>query len=362
MNCKKYEKLLILYLDDVISEKDRKKIEVHLQGCPSCRKTFEEFKRIKDILTELPVKQVHKEVITKVQKRIEEITQESYFKSVIEQLKSVFRFASIRILAPAMVSLVLIVGVMMFLKERVLVRKQTIKEERSEVEHFLPETPKVAKTPQSSFQNTLETIRDEEATETGPAETVKVAEIKVDLPEEDIAQPEQTLLAFVATQESEDGRLRSIERKRIALRGQIPPQEQKLVDEFSAKLTALNLSFLELTPELKEIYIRRYKRMPVLKQLKTNGYIGENNKAQLTILDEKKLTDEHRKLVEEENADRQKMIEMFVNQYMKKRKISGIYKNTVIKKATEIMTKILHSMAGPGELIQTSEGKWLKKM
>ncbi len=37
MTCKKYERLLVSYLDDELSEKDRKEVEDHIGSCPVCK-------------------------------------------------------------------------------------------------------------------------------------------------------------------------------------------------------------------------------------------------------------------------------------------------------------------------------------
>ena len=333
MNCKKIERLLVLYLDDVISEKDKKKIEKHFQECINCRKTFEDFKKIKNIILELPVEQPPQELITKIQTKLNEVEQEKYFV-----------FIPIRILVPVTAFVFVTVCLFYFLTKQKIVDLPSIPE-IGEKKGIQPIT--IAE--KEEKPNVLPTI---------PKPT-KVAEIKIDLPENDVVKIEEMLLASAKSQVDEL-QTRGVWEQPLRLRG--PKIQQKIIEEFKEKLDILKLTFVELTPELKEIYERRYKRYPTLKRLKTNGYIGENNTAQLSILDEEKLTAEEKKLIEEENNDRQKMLEVLAKQYIEKKKLPLQYQDKVSKKIKMLLTKIFHQLCEQGEFIQRLDGKWERKI
>ena len=57
MNCERMEGRLIAYLDGRASRTERREVEAHLAACVACRTRAEEFRRLWDVLDEVPVEQ-----------------------------------------------------------------------------------------------------------------------------------------------------------------------------------------------------------------------------------------------------------------------------------------------------------------
>jgi predicted anti-sigma-YlaC factor YlaD len=53
MTCHDYKDLMMGYLDDELSDEQRRRFEAHLAGCPECAGELEEFKRLKAITDEV---------------------------------------------------------------------------------------------------------------------------------------------------------------------------------------------------------------------------------------------------------------------------------------------------------------------
>lgn len=53
MACDDYKDLLMSYLDDELSDEQRRQFEEHLAGCPDCAGELEEFKKLKAITDEV---------------------------------------------------------------------------------------------------------------------------------------------------------------------------------------------------------------------------------------------------------------------------------------------------------------------
>ena len=66
MNCKEFEKLLSIYLENSISDENRVKIEMHLRSCSLCRELLNSLKEIKETLSEFPKLKVKEELIQKI--------------------------------------------------------------------------------------------------------------------------------------------------------------------------------------------------------------------------------------------------------------------------------------------------------
>ena len=54
--CRKNQKLLSAYVDEMLSEKAKKSFTVHLDSCPECRKALQELELLRELLREFPEK------------------------------------------------------------------------------------------------------------------------------------------------------------------------------------------------------------------------------------------------------------------------------------------------------------------
>lgn len=54
MNCEKVSNSLVSYLDGRASAEERSMVEAHLQSCAACRERAEEFRRLWDVMAEVP--------------------------------------------------------------------------------------------------------------------------------------------------------------------------------------------------------------------------------------------------------------------------------------------------------------------
>jgi uncharacterized protein YdbL (DUF1318 family) len=89
------------------------------------------------------------------------------------------------------------------------------------------------------------------------------------------------------------------------------------------------------------------KRLPIINQLKAKGIVGENNQGYLQFMGSKK---EKADVVNAENADRKKVYEAIAKQQKTTAALVGK------RRAAQIA-----QIAGKGEWIQSSDGKWKKK-
>ncbi len=57
MNCERMENRLIAYLDGRASQAERREVEDHLAACTACRTRAEEFRRLWNVLDEVPMEE-----------------------------------------------------------------------------------------------------------------------------------------------------------------------------------------------------------------------------------------------------------------------------------------------------------------
>lgn len=96
-----------------------------------------------------------------------------------------------------------------------------------------------------------------------------------------------------------------------------------------------------------DIRSRMKARLPVIKALKTQGIVGENNQGYVEILGGKKEKEE---VVNAENADRRTVYKAIAKQQGTTIEVVGK------RRALQIAEK-----ATPGEWIQDKSGQWIKK-
>ena len=97
----------------------------------------------------------------------------------------------------------------------------------------------------------------------------------------------------------------------------------------------------------KDIKQRMIDRLPVIKELKTKGLVGENNLGYLEFVGKKK---EKEDIVKAENQDRRLVYEAIAKQQGTTVELVGKHR------AIQITDK-----AEPGEWLQDATGKWYKK-
>ena len=96
-----------------------------------------------------------------------------------------------------------------------------------------------------------------------------------------------------------------------------------------------------------EIKQRMIARLPVIKSLKDQGIVGENNKGYLEFIGKKK---EQQDVVAAENSDRKQVYEAIAKQQSTTVEVVGKHR------AVQIADK-----AQPGEWLQDANGKWYQK-
>lgn len=348
MFCRKYRKMLILYIDNRLDEVKKQKVESHLKKCNRCKDAVKDFRKIISLLRKLPEESVSQEVVERTITKLTEVKQEPHLKALFTELLQTTK--SVFLIFPRQLFIsVTAVAILLVCAGYYLLRWPTVQKSGVTV---VPPAQVVTPLP----QETIVKIKKE------PQKTV--VKLKIQLPEQDVKIIEETLVV------SAKDMIPVVDTRSIKFRSRgskkadtiiIQEQRQYLTDEFTKKLCQLGLSFVEFTPELVELYQRRYQRYPLIRQLKRQGLIGEGLKGELVIIDGMSLTEEQRNLVSEENLDRNKILELIVEQYMTKRKIPKVHRNKVIKKGKELMRKIFYEMSSPGDFIQKSDGKWVKK-
>lgn len=101
-------------------------------------------------------------------------------------------------------------------------------------------------------------------------------------------------------------------------------------------------------PSAKEIKQRMIARLPVIKALKGQGIVGENNRGYLQFVGQKKEKEE---VVTAENKDRKLVYQAIAKQQGTTAAVVGQHR------AVQITNK-----AQPGEWLQDASGKWYKKV
>ena len=100
-------------------------------------------------------------------------------------------------------------------------------------------------------------------------------------------------------------------------------------------------------PASKEIKQRMIARLPVIKALKGQGIVGENNRGYLQFVGQKKEKEE---VVTAENKDRKLVYKAIAKQQGTTAAVVGK------RRAVQIANK-----AQPGEWLQDANGKWYQK-
>jgi uncharacterized protein YdbL (DUF1318 family) len=118
---------------------------------------------------------------------------------------------------------------------------------------------------------------------------------------------------------------------------------------FMTILTFVLIGFLMVgvSASADDLKSRMKKRLPVLKELKAKGIVGEDNKGYLQFVGEQKAKAD---VVAAENKDRETVYTAIAKQQGTTAELVGK------RRALQISQK-----AGPGEWVQDQGGKWLKK-
>ncbi|MBR4255331.1 MAG: YdbL family protein [Lentisphaeria bacterium] len=95
-------------------------------------------------------------------------------------------------------------------------------------------------------------------------------------------------------------------------------------------------------------------RKPKIEVLKKAGSVGENKTGYLEVMKDKddkevKLSDDEKKLIEDENKDRKAVYTAIAKQ-----------EGSTVDKVGELRAKQIRSKAAEGEFIQGEDGKWVK--
>jgi len=97
----------------------------------------------------------------------------------------------------------------------------------------------------------------------------------------------------------------------------------------------------------EKIKARMKERLPVIKALKAEGVIGENNKGYLEFIGGNKAKED---VVNAENSDRKKVYSAIAEQ-----------QGTAVDLVGERRAKQIAKIAKPGQWIQDQSGKWHQK-
>ncbi len=100
-------------------------------------------------------------------------------------------------------------------------------------------------------------------------------------------------------------------------------------------------------PAAKEIKQRMIARLPVIKALKGQGIVGENNRGYLQFVGQKKEKEE---VVTAENKDRKLVYQAIAKQQGTTAAVVGKHRGVQIA-----------NKAQPGEWLQDANGKWYQK-
>ena len=118
---------------------------------------------------------------------------------------------------------------------------------------------------------------------------------------------------------------------------------------FMMTLTFVLIGFfvVAVSASADDIKTRMKKRLPVLKELKAKGIVGEDNKGYVQFVGAKK---EKADVIAAENKDRKTVYAVIAKQQGTTAELVGK------RRAMQIAKK-----ANPGEWVQDASGKWLQK-
>lgn len=114
-------------------------------------------------------------------------------------------------------------------------------------------------------------------------------------------------------------------------------------------------------PEVKEAYAKIKERLPLIKELRGKGVVGEGNRGYLAIRGT--LTPDEAAAVEAHNNDRKVVITAMAKAVVKTNKLPETASNInqAIPKAESIFAELRREKAQPGWWIQKPGGNWIKK-
>lgn len=122
MNCNEIRDNLSLYIDDELNEEDKRLLEEHLKSCPECSKELEEYKKIIQMLNELPdeeppvgfCKRLHAKLLNTAPDK-PEVMEEAEISNVtdmpIKRKNNKFRWVKYGSLAAALALVVIVYGI-----------------------------------------------------------------------------------------------------------------------------------------------------------------------------------------------------------------------------------------------------------
>jgi len=80
-----------------------------------------------------------------------------------------------------------------------------------------------------------------------------------------------------------------------------------------------------------------------------------------TRMKENEISEKNKIIIFEENSDREKLLEIFISQYINKKNIAPQYRPLIKEKIKEIVAKIQRELSSPGEWVQNPSGEWTEK-
>lgn len=85
MKCEDVSKELIAYLDRRANSAERMEVEDHLAGCAGCRKRAEEFRKVWNVLDEMPIEEPSLGFDARIRQRIADEPRPSWFRWFVPQ-------------------------------------------------------------------------------------------------------------------------------------------------------------------------------------------------------------------------------------------------------------------------------------
>lgn len=120
---------------------------------------------------------------------------------------------------------------------------------------------------------------------------------------------------------------------------------------------------LRKMPEVIEAYRRIGGRLAQVNRLRDQGIVGEGNDGKLAIREASRVSPEDRKIIDQENADREVVIIGMAKAVLKLNKLEPTESNLaqVRPQAEKLFADIRREKAKPGWWIQLPDGTWRKK-
>lgn len=140
-----------------------------------------------------------------------------------------------------------------------------------------------------------------------------------------------------------------------------PPSQAKVRTDLAKRLGKTQPTTISIEANTVDLLASRTQRLPVINALKSNGILGENTRGMLETRPGRQIPVGKQQVVQQENADRTKLINIFATKYLAEKKLPAEALPDVSVTATHNFARGIQAASGSGTWIQRHDGNWTQK-